>query len=400
MTAPGGPATFIPASNPSPTSRPAASTTSASREIKGNRFRPSPLAVAIGPLWFWTVLAGSMLAAVWFRGSLGVWSPTMAGVLVGFGLARLAVEVIGWLVTDYRIGSEHAHASVGIIRRISESVPLASIERVTVYQRARERVLGLGSVRIETAAGGGGGVWWLMVNKPNEHAESVRRASAEAKRDASRAEEDAREPSLERLARPLVIGLTGSIAAGKSTAAHIFRELGCMVIDSDADARAALDRPEVKDSLVSWWGQQVLSEDGSIDRKAVGRIVFQNSDERARLERLVHPIVRRTRESLIAEAAQSGARVVVADVPLLFEAGVDAECDATVFVDAPRALREERARARGWDVGELERREAAQWPVQQKRSRADERVENAGSIDALRQSIADVLDRVTRRPRR
>lgn len=141
-----------------------------------------------------------------------------------------------------------------------------------------------------------------------------------------------------------------------------------------------------------------MSADGSVDRKAVGKIVFADAGERSRLERLVHPIVRRSRESLIAQAAEAGAKVVVADVPLLFEAGIDAECDVTVYVDAPRGVRRERVRARGWEHGELERRESAQWPVEAKKARADERVENEGSHAELRQAIVELLGRVLRRP--
>ena len=361
---------------------------------QGVRFRPSPAAVAVGPLWYWTVLAGSMLTAVWMREPLGVWSPAIAGVLVGFGLLRLGAEVLGWFLTDYRLSATHAQAATGIIRRLSESVPMSSIERVTVYQRARDRVLGIGSVRIETAAGGGG-VWWVMVNAPHERAEAVRRAAMEAKAPGERT--DGAKPSPR---RPIVVGLTGSIAAGKTAVARIFAELGCMVVDSDADARAALDRPEVRDSIVSWWGPGVVSADGSVDRKAVGKIVFADAGERSRLERLVHPIVRRSRESLIEQAASAGARVVVADVPLLFEAGVDAECDVTVYVDAPVEVRRERARARGWDEGELERRESAQWAVAMKKARADERIENAGTTQELRETIARLLERISARPGR
>lgn len=352
------------------------------------RFRPSPMSVALGPLWFWTAMASAMLMVVWLRPRAEVWAPAIAGVLVALGLFRLGAEILGWLLISYRLTSTHAEAAAGILRRVHATVPLDSVERVTVYQRLRDMPFGLGSIRIETAASGGGGMWWVMVNEPEKLAQQVRDAAAASRNKHAPAP-----------VRPLVIGLTGSIAAGKSAAASIFRELGCVVVDSDADARAALDLPEVRESLVSWWGGEILTPDGKVDRKAVGQIVFAKPEERARLERLVHPIVRRTRDSLIAQAASSGASVVVADVPLLFEAGVDAECDLTVYVDAPRELRLARAKERGWDDAELERREAAQLPVAEKLKRADERIVNAGSLDELKASIRDVLARASRRPK-
>ena len=203
--------------------------------------------------------------------------------------------------------------------------------------------------------------------------------------------------------RPMVVGLTGSIGGGKSTAAGMLRALGCLVIDSDAEAKAALDRPEVRSTLVAWWGESILDAAGKVDRKAVAAIVFAKREERERLERLVHPLVRKSRVGLIAGAAAvgaGGASMVVVDVPLLYEAGVDAECDAVIYVDAPREARLERVKSRGWDEAELSRREAAQWPVADKKRRADERIENAGTVEDLRHAVTAAAARIRARPRR
>lgn len=192
-----------------------------------------------------------------------------------------------------------------------------------------------------------------------------------------------------------VIGLAGGIGAGKSAVARAFADLGCTVSDSDAQARLALERDDVRRTLVEWWGRGVLDDRGRVDRSAVASIVFDRDDERARLEGLIHPLVRRSRESLIEEAAAAGAPAVIVDAPLLFEAGLDAECDAVVFVDAPRDVRLARLAARGWDDAELRRREKAQLPLEEKRRRSSYHLENVGDLgslhDAARHILSDVL---------
>lgn len=189
-----------------------------------------------------------------------------------------------------------------------------------------------------------------------------------------------------------VIGIAGGVGSGKSTAARTLGELGCLVSDSDAGAREALQRPEVVCTLVGWWGEGVLSPDGSPDRSAIAKIVFADDAERKRLEALIHPLLRAEREALIAGAAGRGAKAVVIDAPLLFEAGLDAECDAVVFVETPEAVRVERVReTRGWDAGELHRREKAQLPLDAKRERSDYVVVNDGHPDRLRAQLEGVL---------
>ncbi len=206
-----------------------------------------------------------------------------------------------------------------------------------------------------------------------------------------------------------VIGLAGGIGAGKSAVARVMAELGCVVSDSDALARAALERDDVRAQLVSWWGEGVISTDGKVDRGAVSRIVFGDDEQRLRLEALVHPLVRVSRGEAIARARDAGARAFVIDAPLLFEAGLDAECDVVVFVDAPREVRLARVREhRGWDEAELDRREAAQLAVEEKRRRADVVVLNDGDgvgdgddgvgvPDALAARVSALLDRIAPR---
>jgi dephospho-CoA kinase len=176
---------------------------------------------------------------------------------------------------------------------------------------------------------------------------------------------------------PLVIGLAGGIGSGKSSVAAAFARLGCAVIDSDREAKAALDRPEVLATLKQWWGAGVVAPDGTADRAAIGRIVFADPAQRTRLENLIHPLIRRTRAQAQAEARAVGAPAILYDAPLLFEAGLDALCDAVIWVECPREERLRRVMAsRGWDDAELAKREAAQWPNDMKRAKCSHEIWN------------------------
>lgn len=197
--------------------------------------------------------------------------------------------------------------------------------------------------------------------------------------------------------RPVVIGLAGGIGAGKSEVAAILAELGCLVSSSDAEARAVLREPEVRDELVRWWGLGVLGADGHVDRGAVAAIVFADPGQRLRLEALIHPRLVSVRAALIERAGATGVQAVVIDAPLLFEAGVDGECDAVIFVDAPLDVRERRVReSRGWAEGELARRERAQMPLADKRARSDSVIENASDRSQLRARVEAVLAKILR----
>ena len=194
--------------------------------------------------------------------------------------------------------------------------------------------------------------------------------------------------------RVVLIGLCGGIGSGKSRVASEFAELGCVVSDSDADSRAAFDRPEVVASLRDWWGESVVGADGQIDRSAVAKIVFSDVSERERLENLIHPLVHESRRRAVETALKEGILAVIVDAPLLFEAGIDGECDAVVFVDCPFAERVKRVvEGRGWAPGELERREKAQMGLDVKRSRSDYVVVNDGRV-RLGPRVREVLESI------
>lgn len=199
-------------------------------------------------------------------------------------------------------------------------------------------------------------------------------------------------------ASPLVIGVAGGIGSGKSSVARAFAALGCLVIDSDAEVRLLLARDEVKREIVSWWGGGVLNGAGEVDRGAVARIVFTDPVQRERLEGLLHPMLRTNREAMKRRARDAGAPALILDAPLLFEAGLDRECDAIVFVDAPREVRLARVReGRGWSEEELDRREKSQLPLEEKRSRSDYVLRNDRGHDSLSGEVARLLTQMLTR---
>ncbi|MHC5113757.1 MAG: dephospho-CoA kinase [Planctomycetota bacterium] len=188
-----------------------------------------------------------------------------------------------------------------------------------------------------------------------------------------------------------VIGLTGGIGSGKSTVARMLADLGCVVSDSDRDGRAALLDPEIRRTLVSWWGESILDDDGDVDRGAVGRLVFADQEQRRRLESLTHPWIERRRLATF-DAAGPDTVAFVIDAPLLMEVGLDRACDAVIFVECETAIRVHRVTAtRGWDREELARREDCQLPLDVKRDRADHVVQNDGDLDRLKDQVGTVL---------
>ncbi len=193
-----------------------------------------------------------------------------------------------------------------------------------------------------------------------------------------------------------VVGLAGGIGAGKSEVARILESMGAAIIDSDAINRQELERPEVRETLVRWWGPQILRPDGSVDRGRVADIVFADRAEKSRLEALMHPRIAIRREELMTAYRREGSvRLILLNAPLLFEAGLDGLCDAILFVDAPTEIRAARTTAqRGWGRAEFDRREKMQWPLDLKKARSDYICNNSSDVTELRQHVASLLARL------
>jgi dephospho-CoA kinase len=193
-----------------------------------------------------------------------------------------------------------------------------------------------------------------------------------------------------------IIGLLGAPGAGKSTVAAAFAEAGGAVIDADALGREALQAPEIRDQLVAWWGEGILTPEGGVSRKAVGDRVFNDAAALKQLEGLIHPWVNARRQSRRRELADDpDVRAIVEDSPLLIEKDLAGDCDALVFVDAPRADRLARlARDRGWSEGELTRRENQQIPLDTKRRRADYVIDNHADTAACHAAAKRVFSQL------
>jgi dephospho-CoA kinase len=196
----------------------------------------------------------------------------------------------------------------------------------------------------------------------------------------------------------LLIGLTGNIASGKSTVSRRFVERGATLIDADLLARQAVGVGTLAyGQIVGRWGDAVLAADSSLDRDALRERVFSDPAELEALNRIVHPEVSRLRDELLAEARRRGDRIVVCDIPLLFERHLADEFDRIVLVDAPRPVRLERlVRDRGLAEAEAMSMIAAQMPAELKRARADYVIDNIGTVAELTARADEVWDALER----
>jgi dephospho-CoA kinase len=193
-----------------------------------------------------------------------------------------------------------------------------------------------------------------------------------------------------------IIGIAGGIGSGKSFVARLFGELGCCVIHADDQVRSAYDDPEIRRTLESWWGSGISRADGSIDRRVIAQRIFSDEKDRVRLEQLLHPWVADKRDEVMAQAVKDpNLKAFVWDTPLLFETGLDRQCDALVFVQAPDSVRFTRVQqTRGWDRSELIRREKLQWPLDKKQKLAHYVVVNTADAVSCRSQVREILSRI------
>ncbi len=193
-----------------------------------------------------------------------------------------------------------------------------------------------------------------------------------------------------------IIGIVGGIGAGKSHVAGLFRKAGCCVIDSDELVRVAYTHPAVKRAILERFGESFMNDRGEIDRPALARVVFDQPEQRRFLEELLHPVVNKARvEMMDAAARDESTAAYVWDSPLLMETRLDRLCDRVVLVDAPEGDRQRRVLGRGWDAGELARREKAQIGLDKKRDRADYVIVNSTDEPADADAVRAVLDDIT-----
>jgi dephospho-CoA kinase len=192
----------------------------------------------------------------------------------------------------------------------------------------------------------------------------------------------------------IILGLTGSIGMGKSATAKMFAEEGVPVHDADATVHRLYEGEAVAPIEAAFAG---TTRDGKVDRDALGRRVLGDAAAIARLEQIVHPLVRRAQERFLAEAERTGAAVAVLDIPLLFETGGDKRCDAVVVVSAPADVQRARAFERsGMTDDKFAAILAKQMPDAEKRRRADFVVDTSRGFDAARAQVRDILKAVVK----
>jgi dephospho-CoA kinase len=192
-----------------------------------------------------------------------------------------------------------------------------------------------------------------------------------------------------------VIGLTGSIAMGKTTTARLFAEEGVPVHDADAAVHKLYEGEAAGLIEAAFPG---ATKDGKVDRVALGQCVLGDAAALQRLEQIVHPLVRQAGTKFLNEHESRGAPVVVLDIPLLFETGGDARVDATVVASAPLEMQRARVLERGVSLERLEALLARQMPDAAKRRRADFVVDSGQGIEHARTQVRQILAAVAKMP--
>lgn len=192
-----------------------------------------------------------------------------------------------------------------------------------------------------------------------------------------------------RLGGVLTVGLTGGIGSGKSAVSARLAARGAAVIDADKLARevVAAGTPGLA-AVLAEFGEQVAAPDGTLDRPALGRIVFADPAARRRLEAIVHPLVRAQTQQRITQVPPDG--IVVHDIPLLVESGGQGMYDLVLVVEAPRELRLQRLAERGLPREEAQARMASQASDDDRRAAADLLIDNGGSLADLDSRIDDI----------
>ncbi|MBX0359005.1 dephospho-CoA kinase [Halobacillus sp. Nhm2S1] len=191
----------------------------------------------------------------------------------------------------------------------------------------------------------------------------------------------------------LVIGLTGSIASGKSTVAEMFRDMDIPVIDADQISRDVVKpgKPAYKE-IVETFGEQVLEDDGDLDRKKLGKVVFSDETKRKQLNGIVHPKVREEMIRRREQYKQQQYQAVVLDIPLLFESNLTDYVEKILVVYVDEETQMERLMERDQSGRkDAEERIQAQIPVKKKAEMADAVIDNTGTIEKSLHQLKDIL---------
>ena len=194
-----------------------------------------------------------------------------------------------------------------------------------------------------------------------------------------------------------LIGLTGGAGSGKSTVASILHDLGAVVLDADVAAHTVYEPGSLGFDLIEAEFGPGYIRDGKVDRARLGELVFSDADARARLNAIVHPLVREWMAAQTANALMRGAAVVVQDVPLLFESGLENLYSDVLLVYVPEETQVRRlVEGRGLSEDRARAIVATQMPIEEKRGRAQHVIDNSGSRDETQRQVEAIWREISR----
>ena len=193
-----------------------------------------------------------------------------------------------------------------------------------------------------------------------------------------------------------IIGLTGSIASGKSTVSEMFVELGAHLIDYDVLAREVVEPGQKAwEGIVEEFGEEVLNHDSTLNREKLGKIVFDNPEKLQKLNQITHPAVFDEADKKVKELVSYNTNaLIIKDVPLLIETGSHNTVDKVVVVSAQREIRLKRLMERGFTEEESLKRIDSQMPIREKEKYADFVIQNDGSLSSTRDQVQKIYQQL------
>ncbi|MFZ3590729.1 dephospho-CoA kinase [Bacillus sp. DJP31] len=191
----------------------------------------------------------------------------------------------------------------------------------------------------------------------------------------------------------VTIGLTGGIASGKSTVSNMLRELGFPIIDADIIAREVVVRGEpAYEAIIAVFGNEVVEQDGTIDRAKMGSIIFQDEEKRKMLNSIVHPAIRKRMTDQKEQYLHSGFETVILDIPLLFESKLTYMVNKTIVVYVDFDLQLDRLMTRNsLTEAEARARISSQMPLLEKKELADDVITNNGTLQETKKQLMEIL---------
>ena len=186
----------------------------------------------------------------------------------------------------------------------------------------------------------------------------------------------------------MLVALTGGLGCGKSTVLELFRDLGARTVSADRIVHELLESQEVKEEIRRLFGSGVFGPDGTVDRKRLAKYVFQKEPLRKELEGILHPLVYK---KILEMHQKEPQKVMIAEIPLLFETGSQGLFDKVITVYAPQKIARDRLRARGMQDEDIDARLRSQIPIETKVEKADFVIDNSGDMELTRKQVEEVF---------